>query len=95
MFFPLLETEFGINFFFIVTSEESFTLSTPGMLVAQLSKSPSSEFTADSNQVNSEENKAHWLMQEAVFGHLSTEEKECITNVPAAKNLDDLRMFVR
>ena len=65
------------------------------MLVAQLSKSPSSEFTTESTQATTEENKAHWLMQEAVFGHLSSEEKECITNVPAAKNLDDLRMFVR
>ena len=64
------------------------------MLVAQLSKSPSAEFIADAS-LASEENKAHWLMQEAVFAHLSTEEKECITNVPAAKHLDDLRMFVR
>ena len=75
------------------TSDESVSLSTPGMLVAQLSKSPSTEFTADSS-ITSEENKVYWLMQES-FSSLSQEEKECIMNVPAAKNLDDLRMFAR
>lgn len=69
------------------------SLSTPGMLVAQLSKSPSTEFTAESS-VPSEENKVYWVMQES-FCSLSAEEKECIMNVPAAKNLDDLRMFAR
>ena len=34
-------------------------------------------------------------MQESVFVHLSIEEKECILDVPAAKHLDDLQMFVR
>ncbi|XP_045213441.1 GATOR complex protein NPRL3-like [Mercenaria mercenaria] len=77
-----------------VTSDESITLSTPGMLVAQLSKSPSSEFTTESSLV-SEENKMYWMMQESVFANLTAEEKECIINVPAAKNLDDLRMFAR
>ena len=64
------------------------------MLVAQLSKSPSTEFTTDTSVI-SDENKVDWLMQESVFSHLSAEEKECITNVPSAKNLDDLRMFAR
>ncbi|XP_060579018.1 GATOR1 complex protein NPRL3-like [Ruditapes philippinarum] len=77
-----------------VTSDESITLSTPGMLIAQLSKSPSSEFTAESS-LQSEENKMYWMMQESVFVKLTAEEKECILNVPAAKNLDDLRMFAR
>lgn len=63
------------------------------MLVAQLSKSPSTEFTADSS-VTSEEHKVYWLLQES-FSSLSNEEKDCIMNVPAAKNLDDLRMFAR
>ena len=76
---------------FSVTSEESFTLSTPGMLVAQLSKSPSAEFITEAT----EEHKAQMFMQESVFAHLSIEEKECILNVPAAKHLDDLQMFVR
>ena len=35
------------------------------------------------------------FMQESVFAHLSIKEKECILNVPAAKHLDDLQMFVR
>jgi hypothetical protein len=64
------------------------------MLIAQLSKSPSSEFTAESS-LQSEENKMYWMMQESVFVKLTAEEKECILNVPAAKNLDDLRMFAR
>ena len=34
-------------------------------------------------------------MQESVFVHLSIEEKGCILDVPAAKHLDDLQMFVR
>ena len=34
-------------------------------------------------------------MQQSVFVHLSIEEKECILDVPAAKHLDDLQMFVR
>ena len=76
---------------FSVTSEESFTLSTPGILVAQLSKSPSAEFITEAT----EEHKAQMFMQESVFAHLSIEEKECILNVPAAKHLDDLQMFVR
>ena len=33
-------------------------------------------------------------MQESVFVHLSIE-KECILDVPAAKHLDDLQIFVR
>ena len=74
-----------------VTSEESFTLSTTGMLVAQLSKSPSAEFITEAT----EEHKAQMFMQESVFVHLSIEEEECILNVPAAKHLDDLQMFVR
>ncbi|KAL4239681.1 Nitrogen permease regulator-like 3 [Mactra antiquata] len=80
-----------------VTSDESVSLSTPGMLVAQLSKSPSSEFTAESSltTVTSEENKMFWIMQESVFSNLTGEEKECILHVPAAKNMDDLRMFAR
>ncbi|WAQ97433.1 NPRL3-like protein [Mya arenaria] len=79
-----------------VTSDESITLSTPGMLVAQMSKSPSTEFTVDgSTSLLSEESKAYWLMQESVFSDLSMEEKDCILKVPAAKNLDDLRMFAR
>ena len=64
------------------------------MMVAQLSKSPSSEFTSDSALV-SDENKMYWIMQETAFAKLTAEEKECILNVPAAKNLDDLRMFAR
>ena len=35
------------------------------------------------------------FMQESVFVRLSIEEKECILDVPAAKHLDDLQMFVR
>lgn len=77
-----------------VTSDESISLSTPGMLVAQLSKSPSSEFTTESS-LATEEGKAYWIMQESVFSNLTQEEKDCILNVPAAKNLDDLRMFAR
>ena len=34
-------------------------------------------------------------MQESVFVHLFIDEKECILDVPAAKHLDDLQMFVR
>ena len=34
-------------------------------------------------------------MQESVFVHLSIEEMECILDVPAAKHLDVLQMFVR
>ena len=49
-----------------VTSEESFTLSTTGMLVAQLSKSPSAEFITEAT----EEHKAQMFMQESVFVHL-------------------------
>ena len=64
---------------FSVTSEESFTLSTPGMLVVQLSKSPSAEFITEAT----EEHKAQMFMQESVFVHLSIEE-ECILYVPAA-----------
>ena len=35
------------------------------------------------------------FMQESVFVHVSIEEKGYILNVPAAKHLDDLQMFVR
>ena len=74
-----------------VTSEDSFTHSAPGMLVAQLSKSPSAEFITEAR----EEHKAQMLMQESVFVYLSMEEKECILNVSAAEHLDDLQTFVR
>ncbi|XP_052227787.1 GATOR complex protein NPRL3-like isoform X2 [Dreissena polymorpha] len=79
-----------------VTSDESITLSTPGMLIAQMSKSPSTEFTGEGvTMPKSGDSKAYWLIQESVCSDLSVEEKECILRVPAAKNLDDLRMFTR
>ena len=73
-----------------VTRKERFPQSTSGMLVVQLSKSPSAEFITEAT----EEHKAQMSMQESVFVHLSMEE-EGILNVPAAKHLDDLQMFVR
>ena len=73
-----------------LVSKERFTQSTSGMLVAQLSKSPLAEFITEAT----EEHKAQMSMQESVFVHFSMEE-ECILNVPAAKHLDDLQMFVR
>ena len=73
------------------TSEDSFPLSTSGILVAQLSKSPSAEFITEAT----EEHNAQMFMQESVFVHLSIEEKGCILDVPATKHLDDLEMFVR
>ena len=57
-----------------VISEESFTLSTPGMLVAQLSKTNvHAGICVCSSYYRGE---------------------ECILDVPAAKHLDDLQMFV-
>ena len=79
-----------------MTSDDSISLSTPGMLVAQMSKSPSTEFTGENSaSLVSEESRSYWIIQESVFAELSSEEKECILNIPAAKNLDDLRMFAR
>ncbi|KAJ8317878.1 hypothetical protein KUTeg_002969 [Tegillarca granosa] len=72
-----------------VNSDESLSIG-----ISQFSKSPSSEIASDSSLV-SEEVKGHWSQHDGLLAHLTKEERDCVFNLPAAKNMDDLKLFGR
>lgn len=59
-----------------------------------LAKSPSLEFGTN-GALLSDESGSDWRAREAVLGHLNKAEKDSILRVPAAKNPEDLKLFLR
>ncbi|XP_048759621.2 GATOR complex protein NPRL3-like [Ostrea edulis] len=68
-----------------VNSDESLALSYQG--TSQFSKSPSSDGSLASED-------RFWPLHDEMSG-LSKEEKDCILDIPAAKNLEDLKLFTK
>jgi hypothetical protein len=70
---------------FSVNSDESLAMSYQG--TSQFSKSPSSDGSLASED-------RFWPLHDEMSG-LSKEERDCILDIPAAKNLEDLKLFTR
>ncbi|KAK3090338.1 hypothetical protein FSP39_011028 [Pinctada imbricata] len=70
-----------------VNSDESYSVAYSSTYNSQISKSPS-----DSSSVL--DDKSFWPLQDGL-AHLTKEEKEAVYNVPASKNLEDIKLFTR
>ena len=70
-----------------VASDESFTPS---------NKSPSLEMAGESSDPTlAEDSQAQWRQQDSLLAGLTPAERQAVMNVPAASNMEDLKLFTR
>ncbi|XP_041362613.1 GATOR complex protein NPRL3-like isoform X2 [Gigantopelta aegis] len=77
-----------------VNSDESVG-PTGSMQLNMLSKSPSVGEMASDGTVITEETKAQWRLQDSLLNSLTPDVKAAILKCPAARNVEDLKLFAR